>query len=86
MTQFGYTAMCLPEPRAFAAASELVREDDITGLVPCGPDTALHVKAAKRFLDAGFTHLALVQVGGDQQDSFMSWAAGELLPALREAG
>ena len=29
---------------------------------------------------AGFTHLALVQVGNDQQAEFISWAASELLP------
>ncbi len=74
----------LPEPRSFDAASSLIREEDITELVPCGPDIAVHVAAAKKFLDAGFTHLALVQVGGDQQDKFVSWAASELLPALRE--
>lgn len=74
----------LPEPRSFEAASRQVREEDITELVPCGPDTAVHVAAARKFVEAGFTHLALVQVGGDQQDKFISWAAGELLPALRE--
>jgi hypothetical protein len=32
---------------------------------------------------AGFTHIALVQVGGDTQEEFITWAATELLPALR---
>ena len=31
---------------------------------------------------AGFTHVALVQVGADSQDEFISRAAAELLPAL----
>jgi hypothetical protein len=35
--------------------------------------------------DAGFTHLALVQIGGDQQQPYLDWAASRLLPALREA-
>jgi hypothetical protein len=39
---------------------------------------------ARQWVDAGFTHIALVQVGGDHQDQFMTWAAQELLPALRE--
>jgi G6PDH family F420-dependent oxidoreductase len=76
----------LPEPRAFDAASRNVSVDAITELVPCGPDTGQHVAAARKFIEAGFTHLALVQVGGDQQDQFISWAAKELLPALRENG
>jgi hypothetical protein len=76
----------LPNPRGFDAASSHITEDDVAELVPCGPDTARHVTAARKFIEAGFTHLALVQVGGDQQDKFMTWAATELLPALRDAG
>lgn len=76
----------LPDPRAFDAASQQVREDDIVDLVPCGPDTARHVAAVKEFAKAGFTHVALVQVGADQQGRFLSWAQSELLPALREIG
>jgi G6PDH family F420-dependent oxidoreductase len=76
----------LPDPRAFDAASATVTEDDIAELVPCGPDTGQHVKAVKQYVDAGFTHVALVQVGADRQQDFLSWAGSELLPALRELG
>lgn len=51
--------------------------------MPCGPDVARHVAVIRQWIDVGFTHLALIQVGGDQQDKFMAWAAEELLPALR---
>jgi G6PDH family F420-dependent oxidoreductase len=70
----------LPEPRSFDAASEHVTEDDIATLVPCGPDIDQHVTAARQWIDAGFTHLALVQVGSDHQAEFMTWAADHLLP------
>lgn len=60
--------------------------DDIEALVPCGPDLASHVAAAKQWIDAGFTHLALVQVGGEQREKFLAWAKGDLLAALRELG
>lgn len=73
----------LPEPRSFDAASAQVTDDDIAELVPCGPDVASHVAAARQWIDAGFTHLALVQVGGDHQEKFLAWAEDELLPALR---
>ncbi|HTZ24696.1 MAG TPA: hypothetical protein VMC83_11965 [Streptosporangiaceae bacterium] len=43
-----------------------------------------YVKAAREWIDAGFTHLALVQVGAGSQQDFIAWAAAELLPALRE--
>jgi hypothetical protein len=76
----------LPDPRAFDAATESVREDDIAEVVPCGPDTGQHVEAVRRYVDAGFTHVALVQVGADRQDDFIAWAGQELLPALRKLG
>lgn len=31
-----------------------------------------------------FTHVALVQVGAENQQEFIDWAAGDLLPRLRE--
>jgi G6PDH family F420-dependent oxidoreductase len=73
----------LPNPAAFEAASQFVREEDIAEKVPCGPDLDKHVAAVKQFLDAGFTHVAVVQVGGDRQGEFLDWAQRELLPALR---
>jgi hypothetical protein len=51
--------------------------------MPCGPDVQQHVAAIHEFEAAGFTHVALVQVGGDTQENFITWAATELLPALR---
>ena len=73
----------LPLPVSFDAASRHVREDDVTGQMPCGPDVERHVAGVRQFEAAGFTHVALVQVGGDTQEQFISWAAAELLPALR---
>ena len=42
------------------------------------------VDGLKPFAEAGFTDVALVQIGGDQQDAFLDWAPEELLPALKE--
>lgn len=76
----------LPEPRSFDAASQSVTEEQITELVPCGPDVEKHVAAAKQWIDAGFTHLALAQIGHSSQQTFLNWAERELLPALRKLG
>lgn len=39
-----------------------------------------------RSLWAGNGHdIALIQVGADSQEEFISWAASELLPALRSS-
>jgi len=73
----------LPVPASFDAASKTVSGEDVSTRMPCGPDVHEHVAAIREFETAGFTHVALVQVGGDTQEQFISWAATELLPALR---
>jgi hypothetical protein len=35
-------------------------------------------------VDAGFTDVAVVQIGADTQPEFLGWAEQELLPALRK--
>lgn len=73
----------LPSPAAFASSSETARPEDVAEAVPCGNDVGAIVKAAKEFFDAGYTDLALVQVGADQQSSFLTAATAEILPELR---
>lgn len=74
----------LPGPAAFDAASRFVRPEDVAAAIPCGPDVDCCVRAAQEWADAGFTHLALLQIGGEAQGEFLTWAEKELLPALRE--
>jgi G6PDH family F420-dependent oxidoreductase len=76
----------LPGPPAFAAASRFVTEDDVAASIPCGSDVEQIIEAAKPFWEAGFTHLALIQIGGESQEEFLDVANQQLLPALREAG
>lgn len=73
----------LPGPVNFDAYSQHVSEDDIAKLVSCGPSVSRHVRAVADFVDAGFDHVALVGVGGEQQTDFMAYCQHELLPALR---
>jgi G6PDH family F420-dependent oxidoreductase len=73
----------LPGPRHFASASQAVTEVDVAEQIPCGDDVDAVVEAVKEFTDAGFTHVALVQIGGDAQQPFFDWAEAELLPDLR---
>jgi G6PDH family F420-dependent oxidoreductase len=75
----------LPGTSAFDAASQFVREEDVAEGIPCGDDVDAVLQAAKAYADAGFTHLALVQVGGDAQEPFLEWTRSTLLPAWREA-
>jgi G6PDH family F420-dependent oxidoreductase len=73
----------LPVPASFEMASRTVREEEVAAQMPCGPDLGRHLAGIRQFEAAGFTHVALVQVGADTQQEFISWAATKLLPALR---
>jgi hypothetical protein len=52
----------LPNPVNFEAATALVTPDDVRGVAACGPDPRRHLKVARQFVDAGFDHLALLNV------------------------
>ncbi|ATI36170.1 LLM class F420-dependent oxidoreductase [Rhodococcus sp. H-CA8f] len=72
----------LPTPASFAGATQFVRKEDVAESIPCGPDLDVIVEAVKAYTDAGFTDVALVQIGGDTQDRFFDEAAKPLLEAL----
>ncbi|MFF4319399.1 LLM class F420-dependent oxidoreductase [Streptomyces sp. NPDC001568] len=76
----------LPGPAAFDQASQYVRPEDIAKSIPCGDDVDAFVDAVRPYADAGFTEIALVQVGGSHQHTFIDWAETTLLPALRGMG
>lgn len=75
----------LPTTAGFAGATQFVRPDDVAENIPCGPDLDAIVEAVKPFWEAGFTDVALVQVGGDSVDRFLEEAAEPLLEKLRAA-
>ncbi|MFJ3727571.1 LLM class F420-dependent oxidoreductase [Streptomyces sp. NPDC090045] len=74
----------LPGPASFAQASQHTRTEDVADSIPCGDDVDAFVDAVRPYADAGFTEIALIQIGGDQQESFLDWSETKLLPALRE--
>jgi len=73
----------LPNPDGFAAAAEFVTPEQVAAAIPCGPDVEEHVEKIKPFIGAGFTEVALIQIGAEHQEQFNNWAQRELLPALR---
>ena len=73
----------LPTPAGFAGATQFVRPQDVAEAMPCGPDLDPIVEAVGEYAKAGFTDVALIQIGGDSQDPFFADAAGPLLSALR---
>src|SRR5919112_5912883 len=73
----------LPTPAGFEGASQFVRPEDVTQQIPCGPDLDAIAEAVKQYVDAGFTDIALVQVGDEGQFEFLAQAAEPLLEKLR---
>ncbi len=74
----------LPSPDAFQSATEFVTAEQVAEQIACGPGVDEHVRKVQEFVRAGFDQIALVQIGGDNQQQFIAWAERELLPALRE--
>ena len=76
----------LPSTTAFDAATQFVRPEDVAESIPCGDSVAAVAEAASAYWQAGFTDLALVQIGGTEpeQDRFFQ-AAPELIAALQES-
>ena len=75
----------LPTPMGFSGATQFVREEDVAASIPCGPDLDRIVEAVAPFWEAGFTDVALVQVGGEHQQRFLDEVAPDLLERLRAA-
>jgi G6PDH family F420-dependent oxidoreductase len=75
----------LPTTAGFASASQFVRPEDVASSIPCGNDVDAVVEAVSAYWRAGFTDVALVQIGDEGQEQFLADAESLILPALREA-
>lgn len=75
----------LPTTAGFAGATKFVRPGDVAETIPCGPDLDEIVEKIRPFWEAGFTDVAVVQVGDELQQRFLDEAAGPLLEKLHAA-
>jgi G6PDH family F420-dependent oxidoreductase len=73
----------LPNPDSFEGATELITPEQVAAQISCGPNVEEHVEKIKPFIEAGFSEIAIVQIGADMQAQFTQWAQRELLPSLR---
>ena len=74
----------LPTTAGFAGATQYVRPEDVADSIPCGPDLDAIVESVRPFWEAGFSDVALVQIGGDTQERFLDEVSGPLLEKLRK--
>jgi len=83
---WGYTALPgqmsqeLALPMYYEAGKQLVTTEMIKESIVCGPDPAEYHQKIQAYVDAGYTHVYLHQVGPDQE-GFFDFAKRELLPA-----
>lgn len=71
----------VPTVEGFESASQFVRPEDLAESITAGPDPEPHLKAIRKYLDAGFDHIVLTGIGPDQK-GFTHFFKEALLPAL----
>jgi coenzyme F420-dependent glucose-6-phosphate dehydrogenase len=69
----------LPNPKHFEQLAKIVTEDMIAEQVVCGPDIERHVAKVQEYVDAGYDHVYIHQVGPNQE-GFLEAYANEVLP------
>jgi coenzyme F420-dependent glucose-6-phosphate dehydrogenase len=69
-------------PAHFEQAAENVSPDDVAEAIALGPDPLPYVELARKYVEAGFDHIAFHQVGSDQDGFFRFWSE-ELATALQ---
>lgn len=72
----------LPHDGSFAAASRQISPEAVAKFISCGPSPERHLEAIDRYVQAGYDHLILLQIGPDQ-DYFIDLFKGRLALALR---
>lgn len=66
-------------PKDFEDLARLIDEDDIADVIPCGPAAQPILDSIAKYVDAGYDHIYVHQVGPDQE-AFLEFAARSLLP------
>jgi len=54
----------------FEQVASMVKKEDIAQEIVCGPDPELYIEAIRDYLDAGYDHIYIHQVGDDQEGFF----------------
>jgi G6PDH family F420-dependent oxidoreductase len=76
----GQLSQELPLPAHFAQAAQMVSPDDLDTL-PLGPDPQRHLQSIRDYVEAGYDHVYVHQIG-DDQEGFFRFYEREVLPKL----
>jgi G6PDH family F420-dependent oxidoreductase len=72
----------LPTPAHFEQATGKATEEQIAEEVICGPDPQRHITSIRTYIDAGFDHVYIHQIGPDQA-GFINFYEREILPKFK---
>jgi hypothetical protein len=75
----GAASQELPLPEHFEQLAGVASPDDLEEALVLGPDADEHRGRIQEYVDAGFTHVYVHQIGPDQS-GFLDFARRELLP------
>ena len=81
----GQASQELPLPMHFEQVSQLVTEDEVAKGITCGPDADRHLEAIAGYLRSGYDHVAVHQVGPDQEGA-IAFYRERIMPRLSELG
>lgn len=71
----------LPNVEGFEAAAKYVRPEDLKDSYSFGPNPDVHLKSIRKYIDAGYDHIALT-CPGDDQAGFVKFFETELKPRI----
>jgi coenzyme F420-dependent glucose-6-phosphate dehydrogenase len=74
----------LPTPAHFEQAAQMVKPEDIAEQVTHGPDAQPYLEKIDKYVEAGFDHVYLHQIGPDQE-GFIRFCESEIIPRYTQA-
>ena len=78
----GQLSQELALPAHFEQVVPMVTKEKVAEEITCGPDVKQHIDAICEYVDAGYDHVCVHQIGPDQS-GFMNFYQREVLPGFR---
>ena len=78
----GQASQELPMPIHFEQLTSSLTPDQIAEKVPCGPDPQKHLEQIQSYLQAGFTHIYIHQIGPNQKEC-MDFYQSQIIPHIK---
>ncbi len=81
----GQLSQELPLPLHFEQAAASVTREQVAQSVVCGPDPQRHIEQIQQYVDAGYDHVYVHQIGPDQE-GFFRFYEREVMPHFASGG